>query len=99
MLGRYRLMLADATHIQPDDPDDLEEIVASRFMFTPAHIEVAKAPHEDWLDFVVHFSFAADSPAELRREVERIIDTCGRNVDVFSVVDDAGKVLLIEEDL
>jgi len=97
-LRTFRLAVADATHIQPDDPDDVREIVESRFMFRPSLIDVGEPDYENWLDFVVHFSFEANSLAELRSEVDRIMRTCGRDVEVFSVMDDLDNVLFTEED-
>ena len=51
------------------------------------------------MEFLVWFSFEANSPAEIGSETERIIQTCGRDVEVFSFCDENDNVVLTEEDL
>lgn len=109
-MPKYRVFIADATSVQDDDIptsedglDDpgearLKEIVTSRFVFLPSAVEIEKWDGA-WIDFVVCFSFEADSPAEIRSETERITENCGRNVEVFSVMDERDNVVLTEEEL
>ena len=95
-------MFADATSLQEDDPDPtddaLVEIVASRFSLRPGVIDI-QGCDGGWIDFVVGFSFEADGPREVRSEADRIIRTCGRDVEVFSVLDEGGAEVLTEDDL
>jgi hypothetical protein len=82
-------------------PEDASftEIAASRFCFPPSDVQIDRWDG-DLTDFLVWFSFEANSPAEMRSEVERIIQTCGRGrVEVFSVLDEADSVVLTEEEL
>ena len=102
-MSRYTLGFLDATSIQEDDDRDqldteagLEALVASRFFLTPSRIAI----HDwdgGWVDFSVWFD-VGDDLAALRTETERILRLCGRDVDVFSVTDEAGTVVLTEEE-
>jgi hypothetical protein len=108
-MAKYRLLFGDATSVQEDDCpkwedqlDDqgearLKEIVASRFCFPPSDVHI-ESWDGDWMDFLVWFSFEANSLGEIRSEVERIIQTCGRDVEVFSVLDEADNAVLTEEE-
>src|SRR2546422_7968588 len=107
-MAKYRVFFADATSVHDEDRpewDDLneeneaflKEIVASRFNFPPSDVRIEKWDGV-WVDFAVCFSFEANSPAEMRSETERITQTCGRNVEVFSVLDEADNVVLTEEE-
>ncbi len=101
-MATYRVLFGDATSIQDDDwpgtVAETKEIVASRFFFPPSEIEIERLDG-DWIDFYVSFSFEANSREEIQREAERITDTCGRDVGVFSVLDETGRVVLTQEDL
>jgi hypothetical protein len=99
-MAKYRLLFSSATHLQAEDrPEwDEKEIVASRFCFPPSDIHI-DGSGADWIDFMVWFSFEASSPAEIRSETERIAQTCGRDVEVFSVLDEKDNVVLTEEEL
>ena len=97
-MGTYRVLLGDATSLQPDDPDDLREIVESRFCIPPSDVQIDRFDG-NVIDFFMWFAFEARSPAEIRRRTERIIDGCGRHVEVFSVLDGADHVVLTEEEL
>jgi hypothetical protein len=99
-MATYRVAFMDATHVQGDDPDEASwiEIAASRFCFPPSDIHI-EGWDGDWVDFTVWFAFEASSPAEIRSETERITQTCGRDVEVFSVLDEADNVVLTEEEL
>ena len=102
-MSRYTLGFLDATSIQEDDDLDqldtnagLEALVASRFFVAPSRIAI----HDwdgGWVDFSVWFDVGGDL-ATLRTETERILRLCGRDVDVFSVTDAAGTVVLTEEE-
>ena len=109
-MATYRVFFADATSVGDEDKPDgdepldndsearLKEIVASRFYFPPADVAIEKWDGA-WIDFVVYFSFEANSPVGIRSEAERITQTCGRDVEVFSVLDEADNVVLTEEEL
>ena len=102
-MATYQVFFADATSLwydddRPESDAEMKAIVASRFFFPPSEIEIERLDG-DWIDFTVCFSFEANSSAEIRREAERITNTCGRLVEVFSVLDETGQVVLTEEDL
>jgi hypothetical protein len=101
-MRRYTLMFMDATSVDEDDPDPSDdgfvEIVASRFMMRPDSIDIEKFDG-GWIDFIVGFTFDAEDEQQLRSEAARIVETCGRDVDVFSVYDDARNVVLTENDI
>ncbi len=107
-MAKYRVFFIDATSVDDkdrpewDDLDEeseafLKEIVVSRFNFPPSDVQIDKWDGA-WVDFAVCFSFEANSPAEIRSEAERITQTCGRDVEVFSVFDEANNVVLTEEE-
>lgn len=102
LMAKYRVAFADATSFQDDESDEdetqLKKIVASRFFLSPLEVQIEGSGGE-WVDFVVWFSFEASSPAEIRSETERIVRTCGRDVEVFSVYDENDNVVLTEEEL
>jgi hypothetical protein len=101
-MAKYRMGLLDATSLQDDESDEdesqLKAIVASRFFLPPSEVQI-EGSDGAWIEFAVWFSFEASSPAEIRSETERIIRTCGRNVEVFSVYDGKDNVGLTEEEL
>jgi hypothetical protein len=47
----------------------------------------------------VSFAFEADSQEAMRGEAATILQTCGRDVEVFSVMNEAGNVVMTDEDL
>ena len=100
-MATYRVGLLDATSLQEGESDEdesqLKEIVASRFFLSPSDIQIERSDGA-WVDFAVWFPFEASSPAEIRSETERIVRTCGRDVEVFSVYDEKDNVVLTEEE-
>jgi hypothetical protein len=107
---RYRLCFIDATSVQDEErtewrnqTDDIPEegltqVVRARFLIQPSDVRIEDWDGE-WVDFAACFSFEAATSDEIREEAERLIYGCGRVVDVFSVLDEMGTVVLTEEEL
>ena len=63
------------------------------------NIVIENQDNDGWIDCVITENFIADTEEELRDKVDEILEMTGREVDVFSVTDNTGKVVFTEEDL
>ncbi len=53
----------------------------------------------DYVEFDASFEFEAEDEADLLRKVNTIQNVNGRDIECFSVLDEAGEPVLTEEDL
>ena len=84
MKKQYKLVWIDATLSDPKE-------VFENFTVTSEWDEFNWVEVEAWIDF-------KSTPADLKKNVRKILDNSGRNIDVFSVFNDK-KLIITEEDL
>lgn len=96
----YKLVWIDATVIDNIDLDKMDETnvelnkeLAQRF----ENYRIEKIDGE-WVDVEAWINFEA-SEGELVEAVDKVLNKAGRNIEVFSVTDKAGRVIMTEEDI
>lgn len=78
--------------------ETIAEHVAKECFNIPVRV-VITADVGDLVDFDASFEFTAESDAEIILKATTIRNVCGRDIECFSVLDEAGEVVLTEEDL
>lgn len=98
----YKLYWTDTTcsedipQLLDDNKDEVNTALANIYLL-PVTVNVIKDVG-DYFDFEVSHSFEAYSLNEAKSYIERFIAGCGRDIEVWSLMDDLGNRVLTEKD-